>query len=197
MNYLAHIYLSGSSPQIRVGGFIADAVKGGIPEHYPYKLRSGIRLHRLIDNYTDDHPLVREMVALLNREFGRYGGILPDLFFDHYLARDFENYSSVSLSSFSRKFYFDLVLNYSYLPVRIRRFMWHFIFTNRLCCYRTVEGLMESVGIMVEYRGVPFDINKLQRYFVDNYDYFQDCFYSFFPDVMNYAENMKQEENSR
>jgi len=101
------------------------------------------------------------------------------------------------LSSFSRKFYFDLVLNYSYLPVRIRRFMWHFIFTNRLCCYRTVEGLMESVGIMVEYRGVPFDINKLQRYFVDNYDYFQDCFYSFFPDVMNYAENMKQEENSR
>ena len=40
MNYLAHIYLSGSSPQIRVGGFIADAVKGGIPEHYPYKLRS-------------------------------------------------------------------------------------------------------------------------------------------------------------
>lgn len=64
MNYLAHIYLSGSSPQIRVGGFIADAVKGGIPEHYPYKLRSGIRLHRLIDNYTDHHPLVREMVAL-------------------------------------------------------------------------------------------------------------------------------------
>ena len=48
MNYLAHIYLSGSSPQIRVGGFIADAVKGGIPEHYPYKLRSGIRLHRLM-----------------------------------------------------------------------------------------------------------------------------------------------------
>ena len=86
MNYLAHIYLSGSSPQIRVGGFIADAVKGGIPEHYPYKLRSGIRLHRLIDNYTDHHPLVREMVALLNREFGRYGGILPDLFFDHYLG---------------------------------------------------------------------------------------------------------------
>lgn len=42
MNYLAHIYLSGSSPQIRVGGFIADAVKGGIPEHYPYKLRSGM-----------------------------------------------------------------------------------------------------------------------------------------------------------
>ena len=58
MNYLAHIYLSGSSPQIRVGGFIADAVKGGIPEHYPYKLRSGIRLHRLIDNYTDHHRTV-------------------------------------------------------------------------------------------------------------------------------------------
>lgn len=88
MNYLAHIYLSGSSPQIRVGGFIADAVKGGIPEHYPYKLRSGIRLHRLIDNYTDHHPLVREMVALLNREFGRYGGILPDLFFDHYWQKN-------------------------------------------------------------------------------------------------------------
>lgn len=102
MNYLAHIYLSGSSPQIRVGGFIADAVKGGIPEHYPYKLRSGIRLHRLIDNYTDHHPLVREMVALLNREFGRYWRYSSRSFFRSLLARDFENYSSVSLSSFPK-----------------------------------------------------------------------------------------------
>ncbi len=192
MNYLAHIYLSGDSPRIRVGGFIADAVKGGIPHHYPCKLQTGIRLHRLIDHYTDHHPLVREMVALLKRDFGRYAVILPDLFFDHYLAKDFSRYAPVSLAAFSRRFYFDLVANYPYLPARIRRFMWHFIFTDRLCRYRTVEGLIESVGIMVAYRGVPFDTDRLQQYFIDHYGYFQECFYTFFPDVMNYTENVKR-----
>ena len=191
MNYLAHIYLSGDSSRMRVGGFIADAVKGRIPEYYPSGIGAGIRLHRLIDDYTDHHPLVRGMVVLLNKEFGRYGCILPDLIFDHYLAKEFDKYSIVSLSSFSRRFYFDLILNYTYLPVRIRRFMWHFIATNRLCRYRTVEGMMESVGIMVEYRGLPFDVNKVREYFISNYDYFRNCFYSFFPDVMNYTNSIR------
>lgn len=195
MNYLAHIYLSGDSSRMRVGGFIADAVKGQIPEHFPAELREGIRLHRLVDHYTDHHPLVREMVALLNGEFGRYGVILPDLFFDHFLAKEFDRFSPVSLQSFSWKFYFDLVLNYPCLPVRIRRFMWHFIGTNRLCRYRTVEGLVESVGIMVEYRGLPFDVDRIQECFVDNYNYFRDCFCSFFPDVINYVSDAKQKND--
>lgn len=195
MNYLAHIYLSGDSSRMRVGGFIADAVKGRIPECYPSELGAGIRLHRLIDSYTDHHPLVREMVVFLNKEFGRYGVILPDLFFDHYLAKEFDRYSSFSLSSFSRKFYFDLVRNYPYLPIRVRRFMWHFIATNRLSRYRTVEGLIESVEIMVAYRGLPFDTEKIRKHFLDNYVYYQSCFDSFFPDVVTYVDSIKQKKD--
>lgn len=180
---------------------MADAVKGTIPEHYPNKFREGIRLHRLIDSYTDHHPLVREMIGILCKEFGRYGRILPDLFFDHYLAKNFNCYSSVSLALFARRFYFDLVVNYPYLPVRIRRFMWHFIFTDRLCRYRTVEGLIESIEIMVKYRGVSFDMERLYCYFIDNYARFQNYFISFFPQVIDYADSInifcKQQKQSR
>ena len=54
MNYLAHIFLSGSSPKSRIGGFVADAVKGRY-DNYPLAMQLGIWLHRKVDEFTDNH----------------------------------------------------------------------------------------------------------------------------------------------
>ncbi|MDD3273470.1 MAG: DUF479 domain-containing protein, partial [Bacteroidales bacterium] len=64
MNYLAHIYLSGSNRQLQVGNFIGDFVKGRKHENYPKGIQKGILLHREIDRFTDCHPLFIETVEL-------------------------------------------------------------------------------------------------------------------------------------
>jgi len=45
MNYLAHLYLSGSNEHVLVGNFIADSVKGSKHKDYPYDIQRGILLH--------------------------------------------------------------------------------------------------------------------------------------------------------
>ena len=65
MNFLAHIYLSGEDPEIKLGNFMADAVKGNQVNQYNQKIQIGIKLHRAIDAYTDAHPTFRQSTRRL------------------------------------------------------------------------------------------------------------------------------------
>ena len=68
MNYLVHIFLSGDDRRVQIGNFVGDAVKGRAYENYPLGFREGILLHREIDDYTDHHPVVREIGRASCRE---------------------------------------------------------------------------------------------------------------------------------
>lgn len=148
MNYLAHIFLSGPDPQLQLGNFIGDAVKGNAYQNYPSAIADGIRLHRAIDTFTDRHPAIREAVQSLRPSFGRYSAVLLDIYFDFLLASRFDRFSDIPLKRFTRRFYGTMIRKRRYLPDRIRRFMWHFIGTDRLGRYGTKKGIRESLEIM-------------------------------------------------
>lgn len=104
MNYLAHIFLSGPNRKVQLGNFVGDAVKGSSYKNYPSDIAKGIQLHRAIDDYTDHHPAVCEVVHRLQPEFGRYSGVLLDIYFDYLLASRFESFSGGSLRKYTRNF---------------------------------------------------------------------------------------------
>lgn len=149
MNYLAHIFLSGKDRKIQLGNFVGDAVKGTSYKDYPAAIREGILLHRAMDEFTDNHPAVKAAVQSLKPHFGRYSAVLLDIYFDYLLASRFDHFSNVSLKRFARGFYWAMILHRRYLPGRFRRFMWHFISTDRLSKYATQEGIHRSIEIMV------------------------------------------------
>ena len=152
MNYLAHIYFSGTNRQVAVGNFIGDFVKGNSYDIYPLSFQKGILLHREIDHFTDTHPIFRETVDLIRPSFGRYSGIMADMYYDYLLASDFERYSNgLNLGKFSRNFYLSALLYYRWLPKKVKGFIFHFIRTNRLKAYATYDGLQYSLKIMSIY----------------------------------------------
>ena len=149
MNYLAHIYFSDSCRQVAVGNFIGDFVKGRRYKAYPSGIRKGILLHRQIDHFTDNHPAFKETVELLRPSFGRYSGIMADMYYDYLLASDFDRYGNGrSLDQFARNFYWSVLLYYWWLPKKVKGFIFHFIKTNRLKKYGTLAGLQQSLEIM-------------------------------------------------
>lgn len=168
MNYLAHIFLSGNDEEVQLGSFIADAVKGSSYNNYPDGVRRGIIQHRQIDYYTDRHSAVKEIVHSLRPRFGRYSGILADIYFDFLLASNFSEFSEVPLKKFSKRFYRTLIKKRRHLPPKFRRFMWHFILTDRLTRYSTIEGIRESLSIMVKYRHLNISVEEAVDYLVDN-----------------------------
>ncbi len=95
MNFLAHLYLSKKNKNILIGNFIADAVKGKKHNLYSKEVQAGILLHREIDNYTDNHPIVRKSKRRLNKRYGHYNGVIIDILYDHFLAKNWNNYSEI------------------------------------------------------------------------------------------------------
>ena len=105
MNFLAHFHLAWPEELLVVGGLEGDFHKGPLSGGLADELRAGVSLHRAIDAYTDKHPVV----AGLRREFPpglrRYAGILIDLCFDHFLAREWASYCELPRADFAAEVY--------------------------------------------------------------------------------------------
>lgn len=195
MNYLAHIFLSGTKTKQQIGNFIGDAVKGKSYKNYHSSIAYGILQHRAIDNYTDHHPLIIETIAKLRPEFSRYSGVLLDIWFDHLLASHFYIFSKISLKNYARRFYIALALHRYCLPIQIKGFMWHFIFTDRLGNYANLDGIKDTLEKMVQYRNVNISVEKAMQYLTDNKNELLAVFFPFFQELQSYCKNYLSTEN--
>ncbi len=188
MNFLAHIYLSGSSDEIKIGNFIGDYVKGRNYEKYPELVRKGIILHRKIDTYTDLHPIVNQSKMHLKKRFRRYSGVIVDIFYDHFLASEWHMFSKHPLPQYVINMYEILVSNYFILPNEIRTFLPFFIINNWLESYTSIDGIEGVLRRMTKRTSLPsetpFAVSELRK----NYNLFRDEFLEYFPQLVSYVE---------
>ena len=63
MNWLAHTFLSEPNVQFQLGNLLADLVRGPQREQMGADFRRGADCHKIIDAFTDSHPLVRRSRA--------------------------------------------------------------------------------------------------------------------------------------
>lgn len=126
MNHLAHFLLAQEQPELEIGAFLGDFVKGNLRGQFPEDIENGIRLHRKIDAFTDTHSLVKRSCTRFDPTLRRYAPIMIDIFFDHLLARSWQQYHDKSLEEFSDRVFSNLENCTSLLPepvVRVARRM--------------------------------------------------------------------------
>ena len=140
MNFLAHLYLSGDSDELKIGNFIADAVKGKAHEKFPAPIQKGIILHRRIDSFTDSHPIVLESCKRLWDKYRHYSPVIIDIFYDHFLAANWKNYSELQLDEFADNCYRLIENNVENLPEKIKIMLPYMKAHNWLVNYAQVEG---------------------------------------------------------
>jgi len=189
MNYLAHLYLSGESDEIKLGNFIGDFVKGNKYLEYPEQVAFGIKLHRSIDFFTDQHPDVKECIAILKPGYGRYSGIVADVFFDHFLASNWSDYSIYSLRQFSKYSHAVFLSNFLLLPFRVKQFLPFLIQHKRLESYAHRENLTHVLDIMSRRTSLPQNSEWAMRILNQEYVQFESLFRSFFADLIKYVES--------
>ena len=192
MNFLAHIYLSGENEEMKIGNFIGDWVKGRNFENYPEKIRNGIILHRAIDSFTDFHPIYKNSKHLTAEVYGKYAGVVTDIFYDHFLASQWQNFSNIPLKIYSGRFYKNLIIHYRYLPNHVRGFLPFLIASDRLFSYQSPEGILKAIQIMSARTSLPDLTDQGKILFQNNYSEFQKDFNLFFPELQEFCvEKMK------
>lgn len=183
MNFLAHIYLSGEDDLIKIGNFMADGIKGKDYENYPEKLKIGILLHRFIDTFTDAHPIVRESTKRLHSKYHHYSGVAVDMFYDHFLAKNWSKYSDEPLDEFVQQFYTSLQENYEILTDKIKHLLPYMVEHNWLWNYQfldQLEDILTQMDSRTRYKSkLSFSVNELKQ----DYEAFEAEFFSFFEEL--------------
>ncbi len=193
MNFLAHIYLSGDNEGVTIGNFIADGIKGKKYIKHPLQIQKGILLHRGIDSFTDQHPTVRKSTARLHKNYGHYSGVIVDILYDHFLAKNWKKYHQQPLEEYIQDFYRLLRKDFDILPSRIQRMMPYMISDNWLLSYATVPGISK---ILVQMNRRTKNVSKMNFAVIELEEYyteFEEEFTSFFTELELFSKNKLRE----
>jgi acyl carrier protein phosphodiesterase len=194
MNFLAHLYLSGDNPEILTGNFIGDFVKGkNAYAHLSPIIVKGVDLHRSIDSFTDSHAIVAKSKKRLWPTYRHYAGVIVDIYYDHFLAKNWNNYHKDLLPDYADYCYGILQARVADLPPEVQYMLPYMIKGNWLVNYAKLEGIQRSLSGMA--RRTTFvskmeeAVNDLELYYED----FKNEFESFFPQLDAHCKKWKME----
>ncbi|WP_298273425.1 ACP phosphodiesterase [Geobacter sp.] len=189
MNFLAHLYLSGDDPEILVGNMMGDFVKGVLNASYPPRITKGLELHRRIDSFAGRHPSFIASKRRISSDYGHYRGVLVDLYYDHFLAAEWESFSDEPFELFVAKAWRIMREHAEILPQRLRARLEE-IFTQWLPSYRYVDGVDAVLRRMAARVGRPNPLDGGAAELALHYGELRgDCF-RFFPDARRYVEEI-------
>lgn len=168
---------------------MADGIRGKQFEHFPLDVQKGIILHRSIDTYTDSHVVFRQSTKRLHEKYHHYAGVIVDIIYDHFLAKNWTQYSDEKLESFINRFYQSLHDNYDILSEKTQGLMPYMIERNWLLSYRTVDGI-HNILTQMDKRSknqskMQFASAELREFYAE----FEEEFTLFFEDIKTHASS--------
>ncbi len=193
MNFLAHIHLSGENEFIKIGNFMADGVRGKQYDNFPSEIQKGILLHRAIDTFTDAHPLFRQSTKKLHSRYHHYAGVIVDMYYDHFLAKNWSDYHNESLALYSEKFYQSLLDNHSILTSKTQHLLPYMVEYNWLVNYQSVPGLERILSQMDRRTKNQSLMRFATEELVAHYDEFEAEFSLFYKEVQLFLKNKLNE----
>jgi acyl carrier protein phosphodiesterase len=188
MNFLAHIYLSFGDDEITIGNFIADSIRANKYKHLPDRIQKGILLHREIDTYTDSHPIPRVSSKRLHQNYSHYSRVIVDIFYDHFLAKNWKQYSDTPLDIYVAKFYDLLEDNFTILPDGTKRLIPYMISDNWLLNYAQMDGISRVLNGMNRRTNNKSKMNFAILDLEKNYEAFEVEFTAFFNELVVFSK---------
>jgi acyl carrier protein phosphodiesterase len=193
MNWLAHLLLSEPNVESRLGNLLADIVKGTARQELNSHIQRGIACHLVIDKFTDSHLVVQRSKQRINSSYRRFAGVLVDVFYDHFLAKNWLQYSHISLDEFTAEIYKSFQAYQGQIPPLVREVISRVAAEDWLGSYRNVSGVEN--GLLRISRRLSRRRNKILSLtpaiseLIIHYDALEYDFQEFFPQLFFHVQN--------
>lgn len=167
-----------------------DFVKGSDLHEFRPEIQYGIRLHRKIDHYIDNHPGVNELSHNLYGELPRISSIAIDLFFDHLLARNWPEFHNVPLEQFVSNFFEHSVIQTDYPRTK---FWW---VLDKMRKGKWIENYREHTGLKFACEGLsrrisfPNELHHAPSIFLKRETEIENCFRQYMKDATVFFSKM-------
>lgn len=190
MNYLAHAFLSSHSSDAILGALLGDFLKGNGNTGYSDAVHEAVQVHRSVDRFTDAHALTLSSRRLIGPARRRFAPVMVDIFYDHFLARYWDDYCEVPLPHFTRGVYDVLLAQHENLPPRMQYVVARMSADDWLGAYADLAGMDAAINGIAR---------RLQRFpraavlqggaeeLVQHYEAMEQNFRQFFPALQRHA----------
>lgn len=198
MNFLAHCALADDASRrwpdgellsegLLAGAVLADFSKGPIAQRLPADLQTGIRLHRRIDAYSNQHPTIRGVCSKFPQELRRYAPIFVDILADYYLSLAWDEYYPAPRPAFSARCY-EACERYSQHPEytnsdQLKRFLGYMLDTDLLASYHQWSNVERGLHSILRRLGKEALLQPVISACLEQHDSGQSAFRIYFPDV--------------
>lgn len=186
MNLLFHLYLSGEDHDLLIGNFMGDFVKGPLRADYPAGVLRGLQLHRQIDSFAQRDASFQASRLLISPGFGLYRGVLVDMFYDHFLARNWCSWSDVPFIRYLAWSRRAIESRWELLPARLQDFV-PLVFDQLLPSYGQIEGIDAALRRMARRLRRPNPLADGAGELIVNYAGLQAHFEQFIVKIADFA----------
>jgi acyl carrier protein phosphodiesterase len=183
MNFLAHALLAGDTPALIVGGVVGDWIKGALPGSLPDDLSRGVALHRAIDHYAESHPAFKRSRARVSPERRRYAGVLVDVFYDHLLARNWDDIHGQPLDEYCEAVYGLIRERLHDLPASAHPALALMEKQDWLSSYAHIEGIADVLARMSRRARQPNPLMHGEQEYLADVDGFTGDFHEWLADA--------------
>lgn len=173
-----------------IGNFIGDFVKGKDFERFENEIKQGILLHREIDRFTDAHAVVKRSKRRLQPRYHHYAPVIVDIYYDHFLSANWNNYAKSDLLTYTKDFY-DLTEQFmTTIPSKAIHMLKYMKSGNWLYNYQYIEGIEQALKGMSTRTKFESGMEHGGQDLRKNYELFQEEFELFFPDLINHSHEV-------
>jgi len=177
-----------------IGNFIGDFVKGKQVDGYQAEIQQGILLHREIDYFTDRHPVVHQSKDKLRKKYRHYAGVIVDIFYDHFLAKNWGEFHETKLKTYVHEAYKILNSHQSILPAKVKYMLPFMIKDDWLVNYSRIEGIARVLKGLSRRTKFDSKMDQAPEDLKNYYDEFEQEFLDFFPQLISHS-NIWQSKN--
>ena len=195
MNFLAHIYLSGENTDLTIGNFIADFVKGRAINDFSPAIQQGIKLHRSIDEFTDTHLVVSQSKKRLWGKYRHFSGVIVDIYYDHFLAKYWSEFSPIPLEEYVDDFYKMISAHKNILPGKINYMLPYMMQKNWLLNYANFKGIEDVMYGMSRRTKHHSKMEESVHDLKKGYKEFKGEFFEFFLDLQMHVKSYLTTQN--
>ena len=192
MNWLTHLFLSEPNAAFRIGNLLPDMVGPAALAGVSLEMMRGVRQHRRIDAFTDSHPIVRRSVARVGPEFRRFGGIFVDIYFDHFLSREWTNFSGMPLRTFTQEVYDCFESHRHEIPREAHEPLDKMKAEDWLSSYGDLRGVATTLGRIGLRLRRPTPLAEGARILEADYAGFHGDFAAFFPELISHVQTRNE-----
>lgn len=194
MNWLAHLHLSSPSSADRAGNLLPDLVGAKDQASAAPRYLHGMALHRAVDRFTDAHPVVKrslELFTIGDGKWRRFGGVLTDLFYDHFLSIHWDQFCTIPRADFIAMCYRDLESELPHLPEAAQDVLKRMQQQDWLGSYASMEGMEIRLTCVAARLRRPTPLEEAMSVLKHQFGAFERDFLEFYPALQEMARNFK------